>query len=141
MSGDVSRCASSTRPRSGWRCESFSSWTPQTRSAISGCLRETGADLDGYWLHLDVDVLDPEYLPAVDSPDPGGLNPDELTALLGALAHDATGAQVTVFDPDLDPDGSHGRLLANILFTGLRDLGAASATRDVPSAHTKRHDL
>ena len=99
------------------------------------------AGLDGYWLHLDVDVLDPEYLPAVDSPDPGGLDPDELTALLCALAPDATGAQVTVFDPDLDPDGRYGRLLANILFTGLRDLGAARATGDVPSAYSKRPDL
>ena len=30
--------------------------------------------LDGYWLHLDVDVLDPSIMPAVDSPDPDGLS-------------------------------------------------------------------
>jgi hypothetical protein len=42
--------------------------------------------LAGYWLHLDVDVLDPGHLPAVDSPEPGGLSPEELTALLAALA-------------------------------------------------------
>ncbi len=85
--------------------------------------------LNGYWLHLDVDVLDPQHLPAVDSPDPGGLNPDELTALLAALAPAAAGAQVTVFDPDLDPDGRYARLLTDILTTGLRDLGTKHRPR------------
>jgi len=82
-----------------------------------------GPQLQGYWLHVDVDVLDPEHMPAVDSPDPGGLHPDELTELLEALAPGALGAQVTVFDPDLDPDGHYARLLTQILSTGLRQLG------------------
>ncbi len=43
------------------------------------------AGLDGYWLHLDVDILDPGVLPAVDSPDPGGLSPAELVTGLGPL--------------------------------------------------------
>lgn len=80
------------------------------------------ADLDGYWVHLDVDILDPSVMPAVDSPDPGGLSAAELTELLAALAPRAVGAQVTVFDPDLDPDGSHARLLTDILVTGLAPL-------------------
>ena len=79
------------------------------------------AKVAGYWLHVDVDVLDPEHMPAVDSPDPGGLDPDELTALLSALAPAALGVQVTVFDPDLDPDGRYARLLSGILATGLAD--------------------
>lgn len=79
--------------------------------------------LDGYWLHLDVDVLDPQHLPAVDSPDPGGLDPDELVGLLAVLAPGAVGAQVTVFDPDLDPDGRYARLLTEIVATGFRELG------------------
>jgi len=81
------------------------------------------ADLDGYWIHLDVDILDPSVMPAVDNPDPGGLSAAELTGLLAALAPRAVGAQVTVFDPDLDPDGSHARLLTDILATGLAPLG------------------
>lgn len=82
-----------------------------------------GRSQQGYWLHVDVDVLDPEHLPAVDSPDPGGLHPDELTALLEALAPGALGAQVTVFDPDLDPDGGYALMLTEVLSTGLRQLG------------------
>jgi arginase len=62
-------------------------------------------------------------MPAVDSPDPGGLDAAELTDLLAALAPRAIGAQVTVFDPDLDPDGSRARLLADVLATGLEALG------------------
>jgi arginase len=81
--------------------------------------------IDGYWLHLDVDILDPAIMPAVDSPAPGGLAPGELTALLAALAPRASGAQVTVFDPDLDPGGQHAALLASILATGFCQLGTA----------------
>lgn len=87
-------------------------------------------DLDGYWLHLDVDVLDPSVLPAVDSPAPGGLSADELTELLAALAPRATGAHVTVFDPDLDPDGVYAALLTEVIVNGLASLGAeASVTQ------------
>src|SRR5262249_57627306 len=83
------------------------------------------AGLDGYWVHLDVDILDPSVMPAVDSPDPGGLSAAELTELLAALAPRAVGAQVTVFDPALAPDGSHARLLTDILVTGLAPLSRA----------------
>jgi arginase len=81
------------------------------------------ADLDGYWLHLDVDILDPSVMPAVDSPDPGGLTPGQLTDLLASLAPRAIGAQITVFDPDLDPDGGGARLLTDIVVNGLHTLG------------------
>lgn len=81
-------------------------------------------NLAGYWLHLDVDILDPQYLPAVDSPNRGGLTPGELTALLADLAPAAAGAQVTIFDPDLDPTGRYARLLADILAAGLGELGS-----------------
>lgn len=77
--------------------------------------------LDGFWIHLDADVLEPGALSAVDSPAPGGLRPDELTALLSALAASPTcvGVEVTVFDPDLDPDGSQAALLTDILVNAL----------------------
>ena len=78
-----------------------------------------------YWLQVDVDVLDPTVMPAVDSPDPGGLSAADLTALLRALAPNAIGASVTVFDPDLDPDGRYARVLVDILTEGLGGLGSA----------------
>lgn len=80
------------------------------------------AKLDGFWVHLDVDVLDPSVMPAVDSPDPGGLQHDELIALLSPLlaAPGCTGFQVTIFDPDLDPDGRLAGELTNTLVTSMR---------------------
>lgn len=82
-----------------------------------------GPGLRGYWLHVDVDVLDPDHLPAVDSPNPGGMHPDQLTELLQALAPGALGAQITVFDPDLDPHGRYANMLTDVLDHGLRQLG------------------
>jgi len=81
----------------------------------------------GYWIQVDVDVLDPVHMPAVDSPDPGGLAPDELIGLLAALAPHAWGASVTVFDPDLDPEGVHARTVIRVVAEGLADLGTALA--------------
>ncbi|MCF3120562.1 arginase family protein [Streptomyces arenae] len=73
--------------------------------------------LDGFWVHLDADVLDPSVMPAVDSPDDGGLLPDELLALLRPLVNSprCVGLNVTIYDPDLDPDGTAGDLLADLV--------------------------
>ncbi|MGW8552482.1 arginase family protein [Streptomyces tubercidicus] len=73
--------------------------------------------LDGFWIHLDADVLDPSVMPAVDSPDPGGLLTDELLALLGPLAASprCAGINVTIYDPDRDPEGTGAALLADLL--------------------------
>lgn len=86
-----------------------------TQSVLSGA--------DGDWLHVDVDVHDPAVMPAVDSPDPGGLAADDLVQL---LRHRAPAAQVTVFDPNLDSDGSYARLLTDIIVDGLSELGPAT---------------
>lgn len=74
-------------------------------------------ELDGYWVHLDGDVLDPSVRPALDSPDDGGLLPGELGPLLRTLVASprCTGLNVTVYDPDLDPDGTAGALLTDLV--------------------------
>ena len=68
-------------------------------------LRANG--VDGFWVHLDADVLDDKVMPAVDSRQPGGLSYAELIELLGVLLRSdlAVGMQVTIFDPELDPTG------------------------------------
>jgi arginase len=64
-------------------------------------------NLDGFWIHCDVDVLDSAVMPAVDTPEPDGLEFDHLSELLrGLLAGErARGLEITIFDPDLDEDG------------------------------------
>jgi len=79
--------------------------------------RVTGPDLRGFWIHLDVDVMNPAVMPAVDSPEPGGLMPDELVQLLGPLVRhpQALGLNVAIYDPALDPDRSCARRLVAFL--------------------------
>ena len=78
--------------------------------------------VEGFWVHVDADVLDPEVMPAVDSPEPDGLTHQELAALLRTLTASelAVGVQLTIFDPDLDPDG---RLAAELTDTVVAGLG------------------
>lgn len=91
-------------------------------SGAAAAMREALAHLQrpvlqGFWIHLDLDVLDPALMPAVDSPDPGGLRYAELEdALAVALASPhAAGLELTIYDPDLDPGGEHAERLVAML--------------------------
>lgn len=77
----------------------------------------TRPELDGFFIHLDADVLDDAVMPAVDFRLPDGLSWDELaTVLRTALASDkACGFEITIYNPRLDEDGSAGRGLADLL--------------------------
>jgi arginase len=90
-------------------------------AAARAALERMSAGPDGYWVHLDLDVLDNAVMPAVDSPQPGGLPPDQLVLLLRELlASDlACGVDVTIYDPELDPDGSCGALVTDVLAKAL----------------------
>lgn len=89
--------------------------------AIVSALSE--ATVDGYWIHVDLDVLDPGYMPAVDSPDPGGMSPDGLGRLLARLAPEAIGCDIAIYDPDLDPTGEHAATVVDVVRHGLTQLG------------------
>ena len=88
--------------------------------------------LDGFWVHLDADVLDPSVMPAVDSPDPGGLLPDELVAAAAARSSRSprcVGLNVTIYDPDLDPDGTAGALLTDLVVGAFAEAGPEAKGR------------
>ncbi|MEV6414449.1 arginase family protein [Kribbella sp. NPDC051718] len=78
-------------------------------------------DLDGFWVHLDVDILDAEVMPAVDSPDPGGLQHEHLRELLKPILASprCVGFDIGIFDPDLDPDGRYAAELTDTLVASL----------------------
>lgn len=63
--------------------------------------------LNGFFIHLDVDVLNDEIMPAVDSREKGGLSYPEITEILKLLfkSKKAFGIEITILDPDLDPNG------------------------------------
>lgn len=95
------------------------------------------ADCAGYWVHIDVDVLDPAVMPAVDAPDPGGIAFAELEILLAGLVDTphCLGVELTVFDPDYDPDGAYAAEIVNTVVAGLAPVVApdAVAPRLLPS--------
>ena len=78
---------------------------------------EKQSALDGFWVHLDADVLDPASLQAVNRLEPSGLTPEELTTLLARLLRSPrfAGMDVTTLHPDLDPDGEALRTLVDVL--------------------------
>lgn len=78
--------------------------------------------LNGFWIHLDADVLDNAIMPAVDYPLPdGGLQWDELSALLRTLiaSGQAAGITITIFNPMLDRDGSIASKFTQSIIAGL----------------------
>jgi arginase len=82
------------------------------QEAVAHLTRPGGPE--GYWIHLDADVLDSSIMHAVDDPLPDGLSWDDLRAALRIAADSerAIGFQVTIYNPDLDSDGASGRGLA-----------------------------
>ncbi|WP_351231584.1 arginase family protein [Streptomyces sp. NPDC002133] len=83
--------------------------------------RLTDSENAGYWIHLDVDILDDAIMPAVDYRIPGGLTWSELESVLRpALADEqAVGLDVTIFNPRLDPEGRIAARLIECLHRGL----------------------
>jgi arginase len=80
------------------------------------------SELDGFWIHLDADVLDDSIMPAVDYRlGGGGLNFSELSELLKTLVTSdrAVGMDITIFNPRLDLDGSITRRFVSSLVQGL----------------------
>jgi arginase len=86
-----------------------------TASATEAVRRLSLAGVDGLWVHLDLVVLDSALLPAVDTPEPNGLDFDELAELLVPVLRSAAGLEVTIFDPDLDPTGEQAERITEML--------------------------
>ena len=73
-------------------------------------------EVDGFWIHVDADVLERQVGPDASGAD--GLDFQELSEALGVfLASDlAAGMELTLDDPEMDPDGDSGdRLVESIV--------------------------
>lgn len=73
--------------------------------------------IDRAWMHIDLDVLDESVMKAVDSPGSPGLTYEELAAFGRALIGSGriAGMNVSIYDPDLDPDASTARAIVACL--------------------------
>ena len=87
------------------------------RSARAALRLAANERTQGAFVHLDVDVIDKGVFPGVDTPEEGGLSPEELVEVLRAWVTqlDVLGLEVTIYDPDRDPDRRYGKLLVDTL--------------------------
>jgi agmatinase len=61
---------------------------------------------DPIYLTIDIDVLDPSYLPGTGTPEPCGISTRELISAIGALqGKNIIGADIVELSPDYDPAG------------------------------------
>jgi arginase len=95
--------------------------------------------LDRAWLHLDLDVLDQAVMPAVDSPGTPGLDFAQMSALVGALVASGriAGADVTIYDPDRDPQRAYARPIVEALGEAFGRLAARSPHARSAASHPR----
>ncbi|MNL13910.1 Arginase [compost metagenome] len=95
------------------------------KKGIENCLNSflseiAAKNLDGFWIHIDVDVLNDSIMPCVDSRTPDGLTYTEFNELTSYLfqSEKLSGLEITILDPDLDPTGQYTKeFVANISAT------------------------
>ena len=76
---------------------------------------------EGAWLHIDLDVLDADALPAVSYPLAGGLEWEELEGLLKPFVGAGVCAvSVADLNSDKDPNGDYAKRVAELLISALR---------------------
>jgi arginase len=83
-----------------------------------------GGEHRAMWLHIDLDVIDRRVMPVVDSHGSPGLTFAQLAELIGGLvaARRVIGADVAIFDPELDPHGNFVRSVVACLARGFATL-------------------
>ncbi len=90
-----------------------------TSLAVSNFI--TNEDLSGFWIHLDADVLHDRIMPAVDYRlGNGGLEFSELSHILKTLtSQKAIGMTITIYNPNLDSNGSIAKNFVECIVGGL----------------------
>ena len=108
--------------------------------SASDALTHSHADTRDFILHLDIDVISGDELPAVNIPQTGGLSLDQVRdSLKKFVAHkNLLGLDIAQFNPDKDPDGSAAKkivaLLVEALTARLAAADAEAAEQSQPSA-------
>ncbi len=113
-------------------CDAFGETGSVEVAAEAALARVARPELAGFWIHIDVDVLDPRVMPAIYSPEPGGPGIEELAVLIARLARHprALGMQLTLYDPTLDRERRCAERLVGLLEASL--LGRVGAMSRLP---------
>lgn len=94
---------------------------PDPAKAARAAVRHVSRPAGGWWVHVDLDVLDPVEFPAQGLPDvedePGGLTWEQLTELLVAAvgAGGCLGLSLAIYDPEQDPDRAGARRIVGLV--------------------------
>ena len=67
------------------------------------------------YLSLDIDVLDPAFVPGISHPEPGGLSVREVVTMLQRLEGRIVGADLVEFNPSNDPSPRTGLVCAKLV--------------------------
>ncbi len=89
----------------------------RSESAGFGFLTSLAGRVDGVYLHVDLDVLDPSEGVANAYAAPGGIGAAELTAVVEACVArgQVRAVAFTAYDPDFDPDGRVAAVAAGVI--------------------------
>jgi arginase len=117
----------------------------QSKGAVAAArdaLAQLHADTREFVLHLDLDVISSDDLPAVNVPGSGGLTFTEVRAALMEFARhkNLLGFDVAQFNPGNDPDGANAKKIVDLLVEALSarlELTQAPAAPPASSAETK----
>jgi len=91
------------------------------------------ADVTGFWIHLDADIMNDDIMPAVDYRMSGGLWPEELGSALRIMLESrlVVGMDVTIYNPSFDDlERSAARALASTISNAFAQATVQSATED-----------
>jgi arginase len=89
--------------------------------SASDALTQSHADTRDFILHLDVDVISGDELPAVNVPETGGLSLAQVRDSLRKFAahKNLLGLDIAQFNPDKDSDGSAAKKIVDLLVEAL----------------------
>lgn len=109
-------------------------------AVMTEAIERVGTDTAGFGVTLDVDAIDPGAAPAVFTPAPGGIRPEEIHAALriaGGMSG-FIGMEIAEFNPPQDKDGRTANLVQQVIET-LADVSHSAGACELERRYLARN--